>query len=472
MRGARSVSQKKRANPSIAFLALVLLASAVAQPSGADPGPAPRAPANAAAALRSTMTLIAGRVAADLGSTAKDPAVFVAQLRSDEPAPRGAELASKLGALVAGALGTGASARPEPVALATAQAMTRGAKWLVYVQAEVARGQLQINADAYRATHSVWERARQPTPAPVAHGFASGRIDGEVRAYLGPVPLVANRVDRIGLDERDVVAIACGDVGDGGGLEVVTLSRRRVTIGRARGGRFVPRESAALRELSGIAPAPLREPVGGVAIVTPPGRRAAYIDVGITDRARGSRLDVDLHPVGSVAGVPFATPNGDACTTFQGSTLDAGVTKCADADPPLDPSDIDTPLDTGAAASYVTADGAVRTILATRDPRTAELKVRADGKTASLPGAGAQVAVADLDQDGAPEVISTLDVLPQSPSGQSDALVISTWQPDGSLRERTRMPVPSGIRAVAACPPEGGQAAVVLATQGELWIVR
>jgi hypothetical protein len=82
------------------------------------------------------------------------------------------------------------------------------------------------------------------------------------------------------------------------------------------------------------------------------------------------------------------------------------------------------------------------------------------------------VAVADLDQDGAPEVISTLDVLPQSPSGQSDALVISTWQPDGSLRERTRIPVPSGIRAVAACPPEGGQAAVVLATQGELWIVR
>jgi hypothetical protein len=336
---------------------------------------------------------------------------------------------------------------------------------------EVARGQVQLTADAYRATQCVGTCA-QPAPLPVAHSFASGRIDGEVRAHLGPVPLVANRVDRIALDERDIVAVACGEVGDGGALEVVTLSRRRVTVGRARGGRFVPRKSATLRELSAIAPAPLREPIGGVAIVSASGPRAAYIDVGITDRARGSRLDVDLRPVGSITGVPFATPNGDACTTFQGSTLDAGITKCADADAQLDPSEIDTPLDAGAAASYVTADGAVRAILATRDPRTAELKVRTDGKTASLPHAGAQVAVADLDQDGAPEVISTLDVLQQSPGVETDALVISTWQPNGSLRERTRTPVPSGIHAVAACPPEGGQAAVVLATQGELWIVR
>jgi hypothetical protein len=252
----------------------------------------------------------------------------------------------------------------------------------------------------------------------------------------------------------------------------VTLGRRRIAIGRARGGRFVARKSAALRDFSPIAPAPLREPIGGVAIVPQRGARGFFIDVGITDRAKGTRFDVDLQKIGAIAGVPFATPYGDACATFQGSTLSAGVTKCADADPTPDGLELDTPLDASASATFVAPDGTARAIFATRDPRTSELKVRADGKTASLPGAGAQVALADLDQDGSPEILSTLDVLPQA-QGTTDALVVNTWQADGTLRERARTPVPSGIRALAACPPDGPTpAAVVVATQGELWIVR
>jgi hypothetical protein len=444
----------------VALLALALCVSVVVPANAEQAGMAP---------LRSTMAQIAARVAADLAPTIKDPVVFVAPLRSDEPVTRGGELAARLVALVSGAFGPGASASAEPVTLATAQTLARKAKWLVHLQPEVVRGQLQVNADAYRATRNVWDRARQPSPAPVAHGFASGRIDGEVRAYLAPVQLVTGRIDRIAVDDRDLVALACGDVGDGG-LELVTLGRRRIAIGRARAGRFVARKSATFRDLSPIAPAPLREPIGGVAIVPQRGARGSFIDVGITDRARGSRLDFDLQKIGTIAGVPFATPYGDACATFQGSTLSAGVAKCADADASPEGLEVDTPLDAGASATFVAPDGSARAIFATRDPRTSELRVRADGKTTSLPGAGAQVALADLDQDGSPEVISTLDVLPQ---GGADALVVNTWQADGSLRERARTPVPSGIRAVAACPPEGpGPAAVVVATQGELWIVR
>ena len=169
----------------------------------------------------------------------------------------------------------------------------------------------------------------------------------------------------------------------------------------------------------------------------------------------------------------WAASEGDRCATFQGSALASGIAKCADTDAPFDASDVDTPLDAGAFATYVAPDGSARSIAAARDPRTSELKLRTDGKTASLPGAGAQVALADLDQDGAPEIISTLDVLAQGTTPVADALVITTWQPDGALRERARTPVPGGIRAVAACPPEGGGAsAVIVATQGELWIVR
>jgi hypothetical protein len=443
-------------------MGLALSVLVVASASAEQGAPAP---------IRSTMAQIAARVATDLAAV-KDPAVFIAPLRADEPVTRGAELAGRLVTLVANAFGPGASASPEPVTLATAQGLARKAKWVVLVQPEVARGQLQVNADAYRAIRNVWDRAREPSVAPAAHGFASGRIDGEVRAYLGPVQLVTGHVDRVSTEDRDLVAVACGDTGDGG-LELVTLGRRRVAVGRARGGRFVARRSASLRDLSPIAPTPLREPIGGIAIVPQQGARPIFIDVGITDRAKGSRFDVDLQRFGTVTGVPFATPYGDACANYQGSTTSVTVAKCADADAlSSDALTVDTPLDATAAATYVGPDGSARAIVAIRDPRTSELKVRADGKTATLPSAGAQVALADLDQDGSPEIVSTLDVLPQV-QGTPDALVVSTLQADGSLRERARVPVPAGIRAVAACPPEGsGSAAIVLATQGELWIVR
>jgi hypothetical protein len=462
----------RRATWSIALLGAIASvpgARAFAAPTAAAPAPTPT----------SATSQVASRLASDLAPAAKEAVVFVAPLRSDEPAPRGAELASKLAAMIAGALGPGTSARAEPVPLATAQATAKGAKSLVYVQIDIARGQIQATGDVYRTTRNVWDRARQPVPAPIAHAFAAARIDGEVRSYLAPIPLAASRIDRVTTEDRDVVALACGDVNDDGALEIVTLGRRRAAIGRAQAGRFVPSKVALLRDLSGIAPSPLREPLGGLAIVPARGAERTHIDLGITDRARGSRLDANLRVLGSIAGVPLARPNGDACVTFQGSTLSAVVAKCADADPPIDTSDIEAPLDAAAHATFVAADGTVRVVGATRDPRTAELKLRSGAETASLPHAGAQIALADLDQDGSPEIISTLDVATKPPSSdptkppEGDALVITTWKLGAGLQEKTRTAVPGGIRAVAACPPDGaGVAPVVVATSGELWIIR
>ncbi|HMJ51677.1 MAG TPA: hypothetical protein VK540_06355 [Polyangiaceae bacterium] len=442
--------------------------------SAAPPAPAPPragAPGAPSASVGSTLSQIAARLAADIGAETKSAIVCAASLRSDEPAPRGAELAGKVASLLAGKLGS-SMARVEPATLAAAQAAARRASWLVYVQAEVLHGQLRVTADVYRATRNVWERAREPVPAPTAHAYAAGRIDGEVRSYLAPLPLVGARIDRATVEDKEIVALACGDVDDDGALEIVTLSRRRIAIGRARAGRFVAMRSAFLRDFSGIAPTPLREPLGGVAIVPSRGG-PPNLDVGISDRARGSRLDSELKLLGAINGVPFGTPYGDACMRFQGSTLATTVGKCADGDSANPPFDIDGPLDAAAAAIFVGADGIVRTIDAARDPRTGEVSLRALGRTMTLPRAGAQMALADLDQNGAPEVITTLDVLPKPPGDVDDALVITTLEADGSLRERSRIPVPTGIRAVAACPPEGGgSASVVIATPGELWIVR
>jgi len=453
--------------------------AALPPPSAAGSARAPTAAPAATSAPRassvpafgSTLNQIVARIAAEIGAETKQAVVCAATLRSDEPAPRGAELAGKLAALLAGKLGS-ASAKPEPVSLASAQAAARRSSWLVYVQAEIARGQLRVTADVYRATSNVWERVREPVPAPTAHAYAAGRIDGEVRSYLTPVPLVGARIDRATVEEKELVALACGDVDEDGATEIVTLSRRRIAVGRARGGRFVTLRTAQLRDFSGIAPTPLREPLGGVAIVAPR-RGLPYLDVGISDRARGMRLDGELRPVGAIHGLPFATAWGDACIRLQGSTLAAAVSKCAETDPAFTPFGESGPLDAAAMATYVTADGAVHTIDAVRDPRTGEVRIHSDGRLASVARAGAQLALADLDQDGAPEVITSLDVLPNPTQDTDDALVITTFESDGSLREKRRTPVPTGVRAVAACPPEGGgSAAVVIGTEGELWIVR
>ena len=96
----------------------------------------PPLPAPATAPISATAQL-AGRLAADLAVAAKEAVVFVGPIRSDEPAPRGVELAGKLAGWLAGALGGGASARAESVSLATAQAIAHG-KSLVYVEIEIA----------------------------------------------------------------------------------------------------------------------------------------------------------------------------------------------------------------------------------------------------------------------------------------------------------------------------------------------
>jgi hypothetical protein len=420
------------------------------------------------------MDHVAARIAADLlapplGENMQRAVVRTAMLRSDEPAPRGAELAGKMASLLAGKL-PGAEAKVEPVSIAAAQPLARQAKSLVYLQTEIAAGQLLVTADVYPATQNLWERVRAPVPPPTGHAFASARIDGEVRVYLAPVPLVGARIDRATLDDREIVALACGDVEGDGSVEIVTLSRRRIAIGRARGGRFAVLRSAPWRDFSPISATPLREPIGGVAIL--PYRPRPALDVGITDRASGVRLDADLQRIGTIRGVPFGTPDGDACVQFLGSTAAATVGTCTDADPMPAGFEGATALDAAATGVFVDAKGVARSVEATRNPESGDIALRSGDRAASLPRAGAQIAIADLDQDGTPEVMTTLDVLPKPQGGADDALVVTTWEDDGTLRERSRTPVPTGVRAVAACPPAGGAGSIVMATPGELWIVR
>src|SRR5262249_35060663 len=108
------------------------------------------------------------------------------------------------------------------------------------------------------------------------------------------------------------------------------------------------------------------------------------------------------------------------------------------------------------------------------------LEVRDDrGHRVGEPTVGAQLAIGDLDQDGEPEIITSLDTL----NPMEDAVVVRSWsrvavsaaQPavTPKLREVLRFPVASGVRAIAVCPPDGpGRAPFVVATSDEILVVR
>ena len=348
----------------------------------------------------------------------------------------------------------------------------------MYLTAEISAGKLRVTADVYPVPRSVWARIRNPAPGPIAHAFAEAPIDAELRTYLAPVPLVATpTIERARNFESDVVGLACGDLDQDGSLEIVAVSRRRVSTLRLRGGRVQILTSRAWHDLSPVAPAPLREAIGFASIVTPP-EGPSFVDVGLTDRARSVRLDGELHTLASLAGIAVPDGASSACTRIPGLVVTGPVGPCHPGDPsPLTPS-IGGQYDAFASTRLLSARGEPYVVWAGREHGALEARDDAGHKTA-LESVGAQLALGDLDQDGEPEILASLDT--QNPL--DDAVVVRTWSrsaaipmgagPSARLHEVLRIPAPAGVHAIAVCPPDGpGAAPFVVATADELWVVR
>jgi len=124
-------------------------------------------------------------------------------------------------------------------------------------------------------------------------------------------------------------------------------------------------------------------------------------------------------------------------------------------------------FDAFAAANLVDAAGNTRSVVAVREP-SGKLRLEA-GETQAAPDGvyGAELAVLDFDQDGVPEVATSVD-------GAEDALNVWTWSgPGPELRSRLHLAAPGGVRALAVCPSEEhGQPTLVAVVGGEVWLVR
>jgi hypothetical protein len=447
-----------------------MLAVAAAVLAGRGAGAATPAPAPAS---NGALEAIAAQIVAGLGAVPSTTMVVAAPLASDTPVTKADELAERLAALVAGRIGASARVHPQPVQLGTARAAAAKSGALLYLQPEIARGTLRATADVYAAQSNAWDRVRNPVPAPSAHAFAGAQVDPEVRAFLPPILLEQAGIDKATHDEGDVLAAACGDLDGDGGNELALVSRSRVALGRLRGGKFVPFAVAPWSALAPRAPSPLREPIATCAIAaSPTGEPALY--AGITDRG-GVRLPADLSAHAALVGLPVGVGDTAACATPSPGTgaLEGLLSGCADATaqqvlfaPPA------PRFDAFAAAPVAARDGAPRTVFAARAPG-GHLRVRLGSDDPAAPartveGAGAELAVGDLDQDGVPEIVASRDT-----TGQDDVITITSWSGTGEPVERRKLPAPGGVRALGVCPPELRAApALVAVVGGEVWLLR
>ena len=339
------------------------LAAPAASASSAAPAPPAAPPARTASAIASTVASLSQTLAPHV----RAPLVFCGTVRADVPAPRAAELSARFASLLAGALGNGARAGRSPVTLDAARSSAAAASSFVFVDLELVAGELRANADVRLVPRNIWDRARDPSPEPSAHAFASARVDAEVRSYLAPVPLIAWRADKFALDESEVVALGCEDLDRDGSLEVLTVSRRNVTLGRLRGGKLQPMQRVSWADLSPIAPSPWREVLGFLSFAP-----AGAVDIGVTDRARTLRLSPDLRPIATLDGMPLSSSSEALCARMQPGTFFDRIVRCAASDPAPTIQPPAASFDLWASGSVVGADGSLREVFAAREPTDGE----------------------------------------------------------------------------------------------------
>jgi hypothetical protein len=425
--------------------------------------------AHAAGAL----TTIAPIVARDVGEVAANALVVASPVASDVPAPRAEELAARVATLVAGKLGRTAHAHPQAASLPVARAVAAKGGALVYLQVEIARGELRVTADVYPVMSNAWDRVRVPAPAPRSHAFASAPLDAEIRTFLAPVVLEQARAHKARHDRGEVLAAACGDLDGDGGMDLALVSRATVAWGHLRGGKFVVTHEAPWSSLATRAPVPFREPLATAVIAARsanahPGATGLFggdLYAGLTDRG-GVTLSRDLRGAAPLPGLPLAAPDGVACSRPNPAVLafDAPLTACSAA---VAPFAIESPAaryDSFAGFDLVGQDGVSHLAVAARDTG-GTLHLKLDAVEVTVESVGAQLAVGDLDQDGALEVVTTADT-------GDDAIQISSLRA-GELRPRLRIPAPAGVRALAVCPAEErGVPALVAVVGSEVWVVR
>jgi len=192
------------------------------------------------------------------------------------------------------------------------------------------------------------------------------------------------------------------------------------------------------------------------------------LDVGLTDRADGVGFNGSLRTAPARFGALLPWPGG-GCAERTELGLAGKVRACSGKEA-APGADFGGPLDAIAGARLLGRDGKRKVVYAGRLWQTDTVLVIDQGRRIELKGAGAELAVGDLDGDGDPEIVSSSNTL----SPKDDMVTVQTWRSDGKLVERLKFPVSSGVQALAVCSDreETGFVPLVVATGEGLWVVR
>jgi hypothetical protein len=337
-----------------------------------------------------------------------------------------------------------------------ARALRHGTRPLVLVRA-------RLDGDRLAADVEIVGPEGAAGGAPTLERFVVKRpVDAETRAFLSPVRFAPTKLEPLAGSDSDVLALACADVRHDGPFTLATLGRGRVTLGALDGNRYALERSRRLGELAPVAPVPLREPLASVAFTA-----GGEPLVGISDRESVLRLDASLARSETLPGVRLPWPGG-GCARLDDLFVAPRVERCGKSDPPVVGPSLREALDAIAGASVTARSGRASVVRAGRLASDGSV-VLTNGETeVRLEHAGAQLAVADLDGDGEPELVTSLD----TPEPAQDAVIVYAWRGTG-LDEKLRVPVPSGVRALAVCPQRpAALAPIVVATSTGLGVIR
>jgi hypothetical protein len=402
------------------------------------------------------------RLADSLSGQANAALVVAAAAVGDDRIALPAAISERLAQLVAAKLGSGATPSKEPLTLAQAQHAAGSARGLIYLSLSLYRDRLDVSADLFVGAGLFWQRVKNPGLKLKSHAFATTALDPELRALFPAIPLVVSRVDKAQTAEHDILALSCGDLRGDGSSEIAMVGRRRVQIGRLEHGRFSARVSLNWADNSAIAASPLREPIA-TSVVPEPGR----LWVGLSDRADGLDLSGALHVEHKWhALMPWP---GAGCTRRSGVGYEGKARACPGSSQTPE-VDFGTTIDAFDSRALTDRSGQLHTLRVAR-PVGADFARALDSlhPEVMVPNVGAQLAVGDLDQDGLPEIVSSSPSLDR----RADQLLVRTVTDNGQLRERLRVPVPTGIDALAICPSDGrAMAPLALATGDGIWLIR
>ncbi|HET7539224.1 MAG TPA: hypothetical protein VFK05_05110 [Polyangiaceae bacterium] len=441
----------------LALLSALVTSHALAEPDQAKPA------TNAVCDRESTaIGRSACRLAESIAGQADSALVVATGALGDERVALPATVSERLAQLVAAKLGPASRFSKEPLTLAQAQSMTSSARGLIYLTVSLYRDRLDVSADVFVGSGRFWQRLKNPGLKLKAHTFATTALDPELRALFPAIPLVVSRVDKAQTAEHDILALACGDLRGDGSSEIATVGRRRVQVGRLEHGRFAARASLNWADNSAIAGSPLREPIA-VSTVPEPGR----LRVGLSDRADGLELSGALRVEQRWhALMPWP---GAGCTRRAGIGYEGKARACPGSAPTPE-VDFGTPVDAFDSRALTDQSGQLHIVRVAR-PLGADFARALDSlhPEVVVPDVGAQLAVGDLDEDGLPEIVTSSPTLDR----RADQLLVRTLTTNGQLRERLRLPVPSGIDALAICPGDGrAMAPLALATGDGIWLIR